>query len=57
MLDALQQTPPPARLPHDDLGSRQALGVLLETLDAEEVGTDRVFGRLPGHALGVFVQG
>jgi hypothetical protein len=44
VLDALQQPPAPARLPRDDLGSRQALGVLLEALDAEEIGTDRIFG-------------
>jgi hypothetical protein len=30
------------------LGGRQALGVLLEALDAEELGADRIFGRLPG---------
>jgi hypothetical protein len=40
-LDARQQSPAPAR--GDALGDRQALGVLLEALDAEELGADRVF--------------
>jgi hypothetical protein len=49
VVDARQQSPPPARLPHDALGGRQALGVLLEALDAEELGADRVFERLLRH--------
>ena len=45
VLDARQQAPPPARPVRDGLGRRQALGVLLESLDAEELGTDRALAR------------
>ena len=54
---ALQQPPPPTRPPHDALGRRQALGMLLEALDAKELGADRIFGRLLGYAHAVFLQG
>ncbi len=54
---ALQQPPPPTRPPHDALGRRQALGVLLESLDAEELGTDRVVGGLPSYPHADFLQG
>jgi hypothetical protein len=54
---AKQQPPPPTRPPHDALGSRQALGMLLEALDAKELGADRIFGRLLGYAHAVFLQG
>ncbi len=57
VLDPPQETLPAARPLHDGLGSRQALRVLLETFDTEELGADRVFGRRPGHAHKVFVQG
>src|SRR5216117_600913 len=57
VFDTLQQSPPPARLPQGALGGRQALGVLLEALDAEELGADRVLRRLPGYAHAASLQG
>jgi hypothetical protein len=57
VFDPRQQPPPAVGLPHDALGGRQALGVLLEPLHAEELGADRVFRRLPGYAHTAFAPG
>jgi len=39
-----QQAPPAARVGGHALRGREALGVLLESLDAEELGADGLFG-------------
>jgi len=46
VLDAGQQSPTPAGFGF--LGGRQARGVLLEALDAEELGADRLLERFSG---------
>jgi hypothetical protein len=45
VLDPGQQRSPRAPLAHDGLGRRQALGVLFEALDAEQLGQDRLLRR------------
>ncbi len=47
VLDALQQALPAGRAAQDGLGGGQALGVLLESLDPEELRPDRLFDAYP----------